>query len=372
MFKKNKIKDQCQKIKKSFFQALQHEPMNACYMLGGLFLVSKDATTEETTLLTETLDTIKQKITPSEIKMMWQCVSTLSSTQLKLMHKDSLKLLQVLQQQLLRDTFFMGNIEKRQIISLGQNRQWYREALLALIRCHLLINRNKDPFLAPHFSFELLEQSGAEHNFLYVSSYVRKCTSLPLNDIAALGKNPKIAKYILRDLTDSPSYFEISSIFVKQHSCLRAPIAQHWKGYFETFPLSTQQKNFVKKELSELKQRYPEFKDLDLHARFKRNYQYEKTASTALFDTICFSVSAPIGAYLIPNIYTHAASVVTLASSIACGNGAAAALTCCSTAVPVLLPLAALWGISYIAEKSFKQVAQKPKSPDCSSSQLRP
>jgi hypothetical protein len=303
------IKTLCAKIRKSFFEAINENPLSASLMVGNLYLAYEKADEEECTLINVTLQQLKEKLTKQQVQILWNTVTDLQPRQLRLMRDSIRTSLKMLKSTMIDDSSYFEHLTTESLIKVGQHPQLYREVMIALIRKHLAKNNVDDPFVQPTFDYELLRSFGAEQNHLYMAEFIKECESLPLQDLVKLGsERHEIASLMLMDLKNNEMIFELGSRFARIHPNLREEIAQHWRSYFETFPITAKQEKYVQGELPKLKKAFPEFSEVSIQSRIKRNYQVAKADENyELFKESCvrcfklgFFMSLPANVYTLP------------------------------------------------------------------------
>lgn len=270
------IKAHCKKIEKSFFIAIDEAPLSAALMLGNLYLCLPIANKDDIQFLNKSLKFVKKNIKFEHINRLWDIVTKPSHQRLR--SDSNKKSLDILKRQLICDFDCVQHINPKLLLELRNDIQLYRVVLIAIIRKHLFENHENDPFAQEKgkkkFDYNLLMQGGASQNYLYLSRYIKDCSSLPVKDIAILGEeNSIIAKNILKDLTGSPYLFDVGAQFAQYHKDIRQHIAKNWKGYLDTHPLSPRLKKTISIQLKDLKSKYPEFSIVNIQSRVKRNYQ---------------------------------------------------------------------------------------------------
>lgn len=303
------IKTLCSKVRKSFFEAINENPMSATLMLGNLYLALENADDEERSFVNDTLKQLKVKLTNKQIQLLWNTVVELQPRQQRLMRDSIKKSFKILKLTMVEDCSYFEHLTAESLIKAGQHPQLYREVMIALIRKHLAKNTLHDPFVERGFDYEVLRTFGAEQNHLYMAEFIKECESLPLQDLVKLGsERHEIASLMLMDLKNSEMIFEMGSRFARIHPHLRQEISEYWSSYFETFPITAKQEKYVQGELPKLKKVFPEFSEVSIQSRVKRNYQAAKTDDNyELFKESCvrcfkfgFIMSLPANVYTLP------------------------------------------------------------------------
>lgn len=268
------VKALCQKIDRVFFKVLTKPSMAATYLLADLYRYQATAKGEDKKNIYATLR--KLKLQPDQIKTLWRSISSMPSSNWKVLDPETQKSLNMLKRAMLQDTVYLQALELSDLLSLGKSVIWYRDVLIALIRKHQLLRHGTDPFTSRDFSYRIVRQGGSEQNYLYVSRYIARCHSLPIKEIITLGSHQsKVAELILKDLTNSHSYFPVSAGYAKRHASLRSVIAKDWQRYLEVYPLHAEDRDYLERELPLLQAHYPEFRRVQIDNRVTRHYQEE-------------------------------------------------------------------------------------------------
>lgn len=319
---------QCKRINRTFLTVLDENPLAAALMLGNLYQSLKKAEDQDLTLLKTTLSDLKEKFTPNITQQLWKSITDISPRRLRIMEQTNRDTLQHLKHEIVRDIDFFKHLEVSSLVNLGQDVNFYREVLVALIRKQLHEDKKFDPFAKSDFSYECLREGGSEQNFRYLAEYVKQCPSLPLENIVLLGtEDNEIATLILIDLKDCQIRFEIGNRFAHLHSELREEIAKEWQSYLETLPQTTKETKFLEKELPKLKKEFPEFADVDLHSRVERNYQiitptqpksFMRRVTEGLIGGTAGAVALPSYMALFGLVFTVPAAVVTIPIGLGC------------------------------------------------------
>lgn len=279
------VKRLCQKIDNTFLTALQQPSMAAAYLLADVYRTLAKASIADKQQLKKTLRTLQHKLTAKQIQSLWQRISTIKPATWQVLDPDSQVSLNHLKRVMLRDPIYLRALTPAALLPLGQSVSWYREILVALIRQHCNKCKGVNPFIEDNFSYALLKAGGAEQNFLYVSSFIAQCESLPTASILQLGsQHSKVAELIMKDLTNSKAYFPVASGFARRHASLRSIIAKDWQRHLATYPLSSQDEAYLQKELPLLQEDFPEFRKVALNARMPRHYE-EKFGSLSATTT---------------------------------------------------------------------------------------
>ncbi len=266
------VKSLCERIDKSFFEVLAESSQAASYLLAELYRLKAITKHPDKIRLNQTLTALKKKLQPVHITLLWQAINV-APVDWEVLDPGTRKSLTFLKKCMLAQRTYLSALTVEALLALGKKPDDYREVLIALVRKHLLSHKQPDPFIERDFSYALLRKGGTEQNFLYLSRYMAKCVSLPIAQITVLGThNAKVAELILKDLTNTMGYFEVSANLVGAHRTLRSLIADQWQAYVETYPLDEKIQAFVNEELPHLKKRYPEFRGIRLDNRVERHY----------------------------------------------------------------------------------------------------
>ncbi len=304
------------KIKTILPALIEKKVLAAAYQLGNFYYTLDTIDEKNENLFAFKIEIAEylQSLTETQIKNLWKAVNP-PSHEWRLLDAGNKKSLLALKMQMIRNTFFLKYIDNLDLINQGNNNiQLYREIFIALIRKYLLFKGKNDPFHCERFSYKLLQQAGSECNFLYLSSFIKKCDTLPLEDITLLcNEDSKIAELILTDLRDTPYYFKFGVRFIKLFPALREKIAQEWGGYIENYPL--EEETTIDSCLQETKL-YPEFENIDLKNRAIRFYKthLEMNISSKL-NIIYKGLAVPAIACWTPYLYAHAYNIVQLAGN---------------------------------------------------------
>lgn len=270
------VKELCQKIDKNFLRVLTKSATTANYLLADLYRFQKTAKGSDRKRIRMTLEKLAQKLLPTHIQNLWRTLCNITPANWKVLDKGTQKSLTILKRSMLENKNFLQALKPSDLLLLGKSVVWYREVLIALIRQHQLLHHAKDPFTSKDFSYHLVRQGGSEQNFLYVSGFFARCKTLPIAQIITLGSyQHKIARLILKDLTNSRGYFPISAGFVDLHPRLRQTIANDWMHYVENYPLCDEDRLYLEWKLPILQKRYPEFKKVLLNNRVPRHFSKE-------------------------------------------------------------------------------------------------
>ena len=269
----SRIKILCKSIKNNFLVVLEDDPFAAVRMLGSLYRSRKEATENELILLNVTLSELKNKLEEKNIEFLWKTLSTIPIERLLNMNIINRTTISHLKHEMIRDIDFFKHISVDSLIELGQDVEFHREVLVALIRKHLFENKQEDPFAKSTFSYKLLKVGNAEQNSQdHLAVYVKDCKTLPVDNLVKLGiKDSEIASLIMTDLKGAPEQITISSSFAHEHAEIREEIAVELKSYLETLPIKTEEIKVLEVELPQLQQKFPEFNVVQRNNRFNRN-----------------------------------------------------------------------------------------------------
>jgi hypothetical protein len=266
------VKSLCERIDNTFFEVLEESYQAASYLLAELYRLKAITKHPELIRLNQTLMSLKKKLQPVHITLLWQAVN-LAPSDWEVLDPGSRKSLLFLKKSMLAQRTYLSVLPVQMLLVWGKKPDDYREVLIALVRKRLLSLNQTDPFIEGEFSYPLLRKGGTEQNFLYLSRYMALCASLPIAEITMLGTfDCKVAELILKDLTNTLGYFEVSANLVGVHRALRLTIANQWQAYVQTYPLNESIQAFIGEELPHLKKRYPEFRKIMLDNRVERHY----------------------------------------------------------------------------------------------------
>lgn len=301
------VKSLCERIDHTFFEVLAESPQAASYLLAQLYRLRVKSKHPDIKRLNQTLMTLKKKLQPKHISALWQAINP-ATADWEVLDPSTRKSLTLLKRSMLAQRTYLFAIKVEDLLACGKRTDNYREVFIALVRKHLLSHQLADPFVDGGFSYALLRKGGAEQNFLYLSRYLAQCASLPIAQITLLGTyDCKVAELILKDLTNTRGYFEVSADLVGVHKALRWPIAKQWQAYVETYPLDEKIHAFISEELPHLKKRYPEFRGILLNNRVSRHYHLVLPCETASASVVIpryshFSSLRPVLGFLLRGI----------------------------------------------------------------------
>lgn len=264
------IQAQCERMAKTFPITLQENPQAAAYMLGSLYRFLPKQKSEEKKQIIETINNTKEKLSKGQVVSLWNEFNKLSSNDWNVLPKGNRKSLIALRLNMLRDSRYFQYIDNEQLIKFGQNIEFTREVLIALVRKDLMKNKHSDPFKRD-FNYELLKIGGEKENHPYLYPFFNRCSIVPVDKIGSLGeKNVKIAEIILKDLSTTSHFFAVSAKLAEYHPKLRSNIAKDWNKVTATHPLSPQLQKTLPETLDKLKKEYPEFKKVKIDTRLER------------------------------------------------------------------------------------------------------
>lgn len=344
------IRDYCDRVKDSYSTPQTHDVHSEVLDIGNLFAYekSKKITPETRKHIQKTLAEIKPKITSQTIRAWWEFIHGHQGT-----FKETQKSFNALKHGILRDRDFFQHLDTQALLSCPITEPFYREILIALIRCQLPVN--EDPFSA--FNYALLQQCGPEQNFIAISDLIKDCKQLPIDDLVLLvQKNPEYGHLLLLDCYQSSFYFDISGKLAANDS-LRNEIVEGWQSLLANFPLREQERMTVRATLAELKLRYPAFAQVEVDSRIKRHYESHfdslpinsrvlDFASLGALSSTAYLFSSHIGAHLASQV-TGAALVSTVGPSML----APAVWSMFATAPPAILPVLAVSAAAELARR---------------------
>lgn len=265
------IEAQCERVSKTFSTTLEVNPLAAAYMLGNLYHFLNKQHGEQKKLVEQTIKFAKGKLKKDHITALWERIDRLTDEDWKVLPKGNRKSLLALRQNMLHDIDYFRHIDSSSLIDIGQDIDFTREVLIALVRKNLERTRNADPFKKDHFSYDLLKIGGSEENHTYLYEFFNKCSTMPIDAIGKLGeKNLKVAETILKDLSTTSHFFTVSAKLAEYHPKLRSEIAKDWGKITATHPLTPQQQITVPETLNKLQSKYPEFKEVKVDTRVER------------------------------------------------------------------------------------------------------
>jgi hypothetical protein len=333
----------CKRVKHSFFLVINQKPLAAAIMLGNLYYAMLKVEDKHKEIVKSTLTDVLLLLTAFHVQMLWKTVQSISTASWRLKSQNIKKSLSFLKEKMISDIRFYQYIDNKDLINFGQEISNYRYALIAVTRKYLANNGLSDPFKKPRFSYKLFKQGATEQNYPYLTKYFARCQALPIDDIVNLAKkNSNIALLILQDLTNSSDKFEISKRFAMNHACLRKTIAQDWKAYLETFPLTKEAKKTLLLQLNQLKTNYPEFSNVDLDQRVERHQTQPKNPiSINSLNKMLEVLSVPATTMLTSQaIYFRLSVIIAKANALTVGTAIFATYS-------TLLPLSA--GLLFLA-----------------------
>lgn len=320
------IKIQCKKIERTLLTVIKENPLAAVFMIGNLYRSIANEKGENLNLLQTTLSGVKKKLTPTHIQSLWETITNLPRTRLSAMDNLHRSILRTMKHEMVHDIYFIKHLKVDSLVELGQDIEFYREVLIALIRKHLHDNGNQDPFSKLSFSYQLLKEGSSEQNSRYLSKFIKDCASFPLDNIVLLGTEDKeIASFILIDLKDCCDVFEISRRFVYEHPELRKEIAKDLQNYLDTLPLNSKERKFCEEKLPKLKEEFVEFKNINTESRPRRDNQVRPANQDKSFMRIvCEGLAGgAAGSYVLPAymsmfglVFTVPAALITIPMGI--------------------------------------------------------
>jgi len=229
----------------AFFRLVEKNPLNAAYQIP------------------EKEDQL-QYLEKEQIQKIWAEVAEAISSPLVI--GESKKLLFTSIRLLLQNAHVLAYLEEEALLKVEGRSELLRDILIALMR-----KNNPDAF--SEFSYELIQQGGAEHNYLYMSGFVLRCDSLPIQSLISLGsKNLQVATLILKDIGSHADYFKISEGCLTHHPRLAEKIAKRWCELLQLYDYPEPVINAIKERLTPLQQKYPAFNQVKLDARIQHDH----------------------------------------------------------------------------------------------------
>jgi hypothetical protein len=268
--------ERCNVIKKNVAKAITMHPDSVALGLGSLLLTPMDDhTLDKTELITHTLVSVSEIIGKAGVERLWEAMD-FPKVRWYLMEDRTRESIDSLRFWILSTPDYFKKIEPNAIIKQCANPQYFRLALIALLR----MNSVDDPFIS--FNFKLLKLTAPELQMARLQSMISQCPLPSIEHLQTLGTKPELAKCILLDLASHPRIFEVDTAFAHRHPSLRTEIAQKWRSYFHEFPLLQAQIQYLQTVLPALKL-YPEFNDITIGERRPRVFKRDFASHSRLY-----------------------------------------------------------------------------------------
>ncbi|HKY69465.1 MAG TPA: hypothetical protein VJ205_01070, partial [Gammaproteobacteria bacterium] len=249
--------------KAKFFNSLEYYPQSSVYILGNLYALMPISSSPS---IYQAILAIHNTLTPSHIQKLVQTVLQFSEDKLRLLETANKEALVALKQALVEDKRLFLNISIGDMITLGQDIELTRQALIALIRQDIHSVAQPDPFET--FDYHLLQMADYEQNQELLAPYIRRCTTVPLEAIKRLGqKDPTIAKIIMSDLSSYDDKYDLEAFFAACHPSLRSFIAGNWRQTLQSIPLTRSAKINLQNHIQDLSKTHSEFQGLQNESR---------------------------------------------------------------------------------------------------------
>lgn len=243
------------RITETVKRALRDLPEDAVWLLSSFF-EEWAQTSHPSDALFATYQWLETQLSIEEKKKIWQALSDLTPEQLMPWERITIRFFK---ESLLQSVAFVSAASLEDLLRVGHDPDYYRLTLIALVRKHLREHQLSDPF-SEGFSYALLQSAGVEQNTTYVSSYLARCASLPIDWIVQLSINEDMAFLLYLECMGTPFIFEVGKKFAERYAQMRSNIAQNWHTWMATYSMTRAQKAFLDRELPGLRKRYPEFK----------------------------------------------------------------------------------------------------------------
>jgi len=259
----------------SFFHGIDKMPFSSALRLGRLFLLAKDTSDKEGALCcSQALQEINEVIKGGQLSKIWNSVRVLSPAKLKLLEAENIAKLNALNHGVLQCKAWFSKLPNEALIELGQDLEYTRGVLAALVQKHIDATNQQDSFEG--FDYGVLKKAGHEQNSEYLASFISQCESLPIASIKALGrKNHSIARIILVDTKDHNSSITLGTYFANKHNELHQEIANNWNQSIQTLPLAQSETIQIKRSAKKLSRKFPEFAKIANASRIKRDHPNE-------------------------------------------------------------------------------------------------
>ncbi len=269
-----KVQELCETIKNTFTREIIYKPLAAVVMLGDFYRSLGMAKGKDKILMQEALAEVKSKLQSSQLQTLWDTIKNMDPDHHSNLSSINKETLDYLKHCLLQDFDIFKHLNDTSIIEVGHDLEFYREALIALIRKHIYENNKLDPFTAKSINYselEILKEGASEQNSRHIGTFLKECSSLPVENLLKLGSKPEIAKFILLDLNDVPTHLELSKRFSELHSTLRKEVATTLQNQMNTMPLSAQETAFCQNDLPKMQEQMPEFQPVVTDSRVRRD-----------------------------------------------------------------------------------------------------
>lgn len=257
----------CQEIESRNYQLNEQLAIGSALNLGSLYYHLQKKKKNDKELLSRTIGLVKKNLTQERVQIIWDEINSKDNDNCK--EEEGVKMsLHALKKEMLQDVFYFRLLTPESLIRVGSNPQWYRYVLVALTRNHVLASEGADPF--ENYNYGVLEEHKSSDSNTILNPF-KRCQTFPVEEIYQLGKdNLNIAQLIMNDLTDTLGYFKVSARFAEDNEVLRPWITQNWSKHLKR-SISSKTREFLTEALPRLKQKYEEFKDVNLESIEIRN-----------------------------------------------------------------------------------------------------
>jgi len=254
---------------KKFFNSVEKEPLSAMYQLGNLFFLKE----HESDKAANVLAAINDVITKIQLAGILKKALNMPNCKKIILEEGNQQSIKALLHGVLQLSEWSKLISNEQIIQMGQDLEFTREALVALVAKH---KDNAEKLKG--FNYNLLRGAGPRQNSDYVSGFIKECETLPLTNIKALCKeSADVARVVMMDIEGHIDRFNIGSYLARQHPEIREDILKNWEETKASLPLDDNQVKELEKFAKTLSRNFPEFARIMEAERIERDQPDEET-----------------------------------------------------------------------------------------------
>jgi len=339
-----------------FFLAVKPSNPNfisAVILLGNFFIWENDE--NHKTEVKPVIAKIMDRLSDAEINNIYKYFFNLKDSEIYIMDPNSQKSINAFKHGILRYLRLSISLDKNDIIKLGFDREFTREAIIALIR-NQQYNCNKQDIFKD-FNFSLLDQAGVFQSKELISSILKHANNLPIDELVTLGKNdPKIAEIILSETTAHSDRFALGEQFARAHESLKDEIVEAWLEQRSNLVLSKVEIENLDKAILNLKRDNKIDNNLEITERINRDPSYLNQPEGGWFHWniagSAIATTALYGSYL-PQLAAHASSIMSLSAAVITGAPSATTALIFSnvlvTATPLVVPTGIFLGAAAAA-----------------------